>query len=125
MGGAGEDRLIASAFSGVADMTGGADDDVFVFEANGSSVPGHRGTILDFTDGDLIEITDYAATGALSFSETGLFDATGPQVRILQALGDASATLEVDRDGDGAADWSVDIVKTDAMHLIGIDDLVL
>ncbi|QFT92051.1 Bifunctional hemolysin/adenylate cyclase precursor [Roseovarius sp. THAF9] len=125
MGGAGEDRLIASAGSGVAEMTGGADDDVFVFESNPYSDTGHRGTIMDFAEGDLIEIFDYNATGPLSFSETGLFDATGPQVRVLQALGDASATLEVDHDGDGAADWSVDIVKTDAMHLIGIDDLVL
>ncbi len=125
MGGAGEDRLIASAYSGVAEMTRGADGDQFVLDADNTSANGHSGTIMDFTDGDLIEITDFAATSALSLSETGLFDAIGPQVRILQALGDASATLEVDHDGDGTADWSVDIVKTDAMHLIGLDDLVL
>jgi Ca2+-binding RTX toxin-like protein len=109
-GGGGADTLVG----GLDDdsLTGGAGADVFLYRAAAESDPAKRDLILDFVLGeDLIDFRPIdarpatAATNeALLFQGAGAFAGGGQgSVRLLAASG-GQQTVQVDSDGNGAAD---------------------
>jgi Ca2+-binding RTX toxin-like protein len=113
-GGAGNDSLQGGTDQDV--LTGGGGDDRFVFasalEISSGSV---RDSITDFGGKDRIDLSAFMS-GA-SFIGGDAFSGTGPEVRYSAASG----RLIGDVDGDGSADWLLDLAGDPAIkatHLI-------
>ncbi|MBF9033562.1 hypothetical protein HKCCE2091_04865 [Rhodobacterales bacterium HKCCE2091] len=124
VGGAGDDRLEAHAGTDHATMTGGAGADTFAFYFAEGSAGGTRGLITDFEAGDMVEIHDATDGGVMVFVEGAFSGAmAGGEVRIAQAGG--TAVVEVDSDGDGTADWSVDVVLADPAYALSAADIAI
>lgn len=104
VGGAGNGRIIGGA--GLDRMTGGAGADVFAWSAASDFVVGGFDTIDDFSQsqGDRI---DLSALGDLTFIGTVRFSGVAGQVRAFQGN---STVVEIDLDGDGAADSAIRLV---------------
>jgi Ca2+-binding RTX toxin-like protein len=120
-GGAGRDTLIGGL--GADTLTGGAGADRFTFSIGDlSSDPAATDTITDFSsaDGDLIDLSGYRAAGsnAFSFIGTGSFAKHAGELR-LDTSG-TSQTVYGDIDGDGIADFSLNVSKS-AGTLIAAD----
>jgi serralysin len=100
----GNDLLIGGA--GTDTLTGGDGSDVFRFETLGDSVVGAgRDVITDFLKG--ADKIDLGAIGATSFIGTAQFGGVAGQVRYASAA-DASY-VELDADGDGRADFQLEL----------------
>ncbi|MBP2296818.1 Calx-beta domain-containing protein [Azospirillum rugosum] len=119
-GGAGDDTLAGDAGNdtlvgglGTDRLTGGAGNDTFVFTAD--DIAGDR--ITDFTDGDRIDLSALNA----AFIGTAIFSGTGAaQVRV-SAVGEPgyrNTLLQIDLNGDGRTDRSIEIAGE---HILQID----
>jgi Ca2+-binding RTX toxin-like protein len=108
-GGAGDDILIGNAGRDV--MTGGPDADIFVFNAVSDSRAGERrDVIVDFTPGvDLIDVSRIDAAAAtvahddFRFVGAGAFSGQAGELRVALGL------LEADVNGDGLAEFQVEL----------------
>jgi Ca2+-binding RTX toxin-like protein len=119
-GGHGDDILSGDNGNGV--LIGGADADVVrggkgadTFQyADGDFSPGPRtDTILDFEKSDVIDLSavdaiEGSADNAFTFIGTGDFSETAGELRY--AANAYGVTVEGDTDGDGAADFSIDVL---------------
>jgi Ca2+-binding RTX toxin-like protein len=103
-GGAGNDTLIGG--SGRDTLTGGEGADVFVFRFRSDSGTGNqRDTITDMTPGlDRIDLSGFMA-GAVFLGGAAFTAAGAAQIRYTAGNG----LLQGDSDGDGQADWSVQL----------------
>ncbi len=99
-GGAGNDTLVGGA--GADRLSGGAGADVFQFGANSDSSTTARDIILDFTKGDII---DLSALEASRYIGTGAFSGRAGEVRY--AAFDGGTIVELDVNGDRRADFQV------------------
>ena len=120
-GGAGKDTLIGGAGNDVlvggpgADvLTGGGGADRFTFSLGDLSAdPARTDTITDFsrTDGDRIDLSNHraAGSGAFSFVGTGAFTKHAGELRLDTA--GANQVVYGDLDGDGVADFSLNVSK--------------
>jgi Ca2+-binding RTX toxin-like protein len=122
-GGAGKDVLLGGRGQDL--LTGGRGDDLFVFEAAPESGPGgkERDTIADFESGsDRIDLgaidarTDKPGDNAFVYIGSAAFTGRSGQ------LSYQDGRLRGDIDGDGVADFAVDI---DGGPPMSADDLVL
>ncbi|WP_145675644.1 nidogen-like domain-containing protein, partial [Azospirillum brasilense] len=120
VGGGGDDTLVGDAGNdtlvgglGTDRLTGGAGNDTFVFTAD--DIAGDR--ITDFTDGDRIDLSALNA----AFIGTAIFSGTGAaQVRV-SAVGEPgyrNTLLQIDLNGDGQTDRSIEITGE---HILQID----
>lgn len=101
LGGNGDDTL--SGGTGADRLLGGGGRDTFVFNM-GSSVPGARDAIADFTQGQDVITGNLAASGFLG---TRAFSGRAGEVRYTIA-GDATI-VQFDADGDRAADLEIEL----------------
>ena len=119
-GGAGDDTLAGDAGNdtlvgglGTDRLSGGTGNDTFVFAAD--DIAGDR--ITDFTDGDRIDLSALNA----AFIGTALFSGTGAaQIRV-SAVGEPgyrNTLLQIDLNGDGQTDHSIEITGE---HILQID----
>jgi RTX toxins and related Ca2+-binding proteins len=97
---------------GADTLEGGPGQDTFVLSDPAHSPPaaGHRDRIADFEPG--VDRIDLSALGPLSFAGASAFSGVAGQVRV--SARDGYHMLEVDLDGDGAADAAIEIVSPDA-----------
>ncbi|MFO1330649.1 MAG: cadherin-like domain-containing protein, partial [Rubrivivax sp.] len=116
----GNDVLTGGA--GADTLTGGAGADRFVFAVLGDvSTANARDTITDFShaDGDIIHLLGIDAdskTGgdqAFSFIGTGAFGNRAGELRYVLSAG--GATLQADLNGDGKADFSIELTGVTAL----------
>ncbi|WP_179381634.1 S8 family serine peptidase [Jannaschia marina] len=122
-GGNGDDRLFGGGDDDLLDGGGGRDEldggagaDTFVFDrVSDSSHGAGRDEIRGFTSGeDVIDLSGFSGTLDFVTSYTG----SAGEVRYNDSIG----RLYIDVDGDGASDFSVDIVGAPALVE---DDLIL
>lgn len=104
LAGAGQDRLVGGL--GNDRLTGGADNDVFVVlaESLGPVMAGQKAesdTILDFADGDVMELE----TSTLIFQAA--FDGTAGQATLVYSAATNSTLFRLDVDGDNRADYQI------------------
>jgi len=123
VGGDGEDTLDGG--DGLDHLFGGGGNDVFDFNAVWESPPNlGRDVIGDFenpgpADGDLIDVSDIAA---FAFIGTGPFTGGGAELRVEQS---GSHTLVAgDANGDGVADFEIQVTETAATDFTA-DDFVV
>ncbi len=105
-GRAGEDELAGG--EGRDFLTGGQDADFFVFRALAETPVGaNRDQILDFEQGvDLISVAGLSP-GVFEFRGTGAFAPSGnPELRLFETP-TGSTIVQLDADGDGAADAEI------------------
>ncbi len=127
-GGAGEDRLFGGA--GADSLRGGGGNDVFVYDDIAQSTPASRDAILDFTLGDRIDLSgiDANTTGAapgdqaFAFIGAAAFGSVAGQLRVTANGG--GWLVEGDTDGNGIADFAVQLTVPDA-HPITATDFIL
>ena len=112
-GGDGDDRIIGG--TGVDTMDGGNGNDTFVFKAGDSGIgTGNRDIINGFADfgiagGDVLEIADEGTTfGSASFIGTNAFSG-GNETEVRYVIVGGNAIVEVDSDGNGAADYQIQL----------------
>ncbi|MEM7506457.1 MAG: hypothetical protein AAF415_06905 [Pseudomonadota bacterium] len=113
-GGVGFDKLYGNAGADV--MTGGGGNDRFIyFQFSDSRVGvGNRDVITDFNAGDRIELSRLDADETQNFNQafdfigTAQFTAAG-QLRFFQSVGQDRTILLADSDGDGAADFQIEL----------------
>jgi Ca2+-binding RTX toxin-like protein len=123
-GGAGADMIFGGG--GADTLTGGGGNDTFVYRSTGDSNAAAKDTILDFTLGDVIDLSfidaDTTTEGNQAFtfigSDTG-FTAAG-QLRAVN-LGNNIWQIEGDTDGDGNADLIIGLITTDADPITSSD----
>ncbi len=113
-GGDGNDQL--SGDLGQDELTGGAGDDLFIIGRTEASKPGAADRILDFGNGaDKIDLSGIDANStaegdqAFSFIGSNAFTAAG-QLRAYEDPAQAGRWIvEGDVDGDGSADFQIDV----------------
>ena len=121
IGGAGDDYMVGGAGGdslagggGLNTMYGGGGADKFVFKTLGDAVPGASlTTIGDFTSGqDKVDLSGLAASVGqkLSFIGTGVFTEHAGQVH--QVFSGGNSIVEGDTNGDGAADFQIQLLGT-------------
>jgi subtilisin family serine protease len=142
--GLGNDQLIGSAGrdeiwgrGGDDTITGGLGADVlrggdgadrFIFGSAADSAPNSRDRILDFSTGDLIDLSRIDANEALAGDQGFLwigsdpFGAVAGQLRMV--LEGAGWSIQGDTNGDGIADFVIDVVRTDASPMTSLDLLL-
>ena len=110
IGGLGNDRLAGG--SGVDSLSGGDGADQFVFGRVGESPGSDPDRIADFTQGsdliNLVKIDQVLVTSGasmLTFVGDLAFSGSAPELRFAAAGSDTR--VEVDRNGDGVADFAV------------------
>ncbi|WP_161855923.1 M10 family metallopeptidase C-terminal domain-containing protein [Bradyrhizobium sp. CCBAU 051011] len=129
IGGAGNDKLIGGI--GVDTMTGGASGDTFVFLLGESlATSGLHDRITDFESGaDHIDLSGYDAissTGSydqFKFLGTAAFDGAAGELNYFYNSATGITTLQGDTNGDGAADFAIDLTGNIAItlsELIGV-----
>lgn len=126
-GNGGGDRI--TGLGGADMLRGGADADIFGYSAISESTAAARDRLLDFATGDLIDLSLVDANanvaGLQSFQLVGsgaAFTAAG-QLRISQA-GNV-ALVEGDSDGDGMADFAIEVNVAGGHSLSAADFLGL
>jgi serralysin len=116
-GGAGDDVLIGGA--GKDTLTGGAGDDLYSYTARSDSTVGAgRDLIMDFAEGDKIDLT---GVGATTFIGGDMFSHSAGQVRAVTLSG--QTIVEYDADGDGRADMQIELngpVALDRLDFVGL-----
>jgi Ca2+-binding RTX toxin-like protein len=117
VGGAGDDLVVGGA--GKDTLTGGAGNDVFGYMfANESAIGANRDVILDFAEGDKIDLTP---AGAKTFIGSNMFTGSAGQVRAV-TLADQTI-VELDSNGDGLADAQVElkgVYTLDRLDFVGL-----
>ncbi|HEX8217371.1 MAG TPA: M10 family metallopeptidase [Allosphingosinicella sp.] len=117
VGGAGDDLLVGGA--GKDTLTGGTGNDVFGYMlASESAVGVNRDVILDFAEGDKIDLTP---AGARTFIGNNLFTGAAGQVRAV-TLADQTI-VELDSNGDGIADAQIElkgVYVLDRLDFVGL-----
>lgn len=121
----GKDTLIGGA--GEDTLRGDGGKDVFVFLAESDSTVGNPDEILGFVKGDdLIDLSaidaDVTTAGDDAFS---LLLGGGAFTGIAGQLRDAGLTLEGDTDGDGIADFAIEVQSAAGGVVLTLADLVL
>ncbi|WP_247893084.1 Calx-beta domain-containing protein [Azospirillum baldaniorum] len=109
-GGDGDDTLVGGA--GTDRLTGGAGNDTFVFTAD--DIAGDR--ITDFADGDRIDLSALNA----AFIGTSAFSGMGSAQIRLSAVGEPgfrNTLLDIDLNGDGQTDRSIEITGEHVLHV--------
>jgi len=126
-GGAGADRIEGRGGGDV--LRGGAGSDLFIYRALSDSTAAARDRIMDFAAGDLIDLSaldaNSIAGGMQQFqliSSGAAFTAAG-QLRITQT--GAIALVEGDSNGDGIADFAIEVTLTGGHTLTRTDFLGL
>lgn len=120
------DDLI-SGRGGADTLTGNGGADRFVYSNASESTAAAADTITDFTLGDLIDLSGVDANTGLAGSQqfgfigSAAFSNTAGELRVDQSGG--SATIFGDLNGDGAADFRIDLTVADS-HAITIADFV-
>ena len=120
LGGSGADRLIGGP--GADELRGGGGADVFVFNAARESRPGAADVIADFAPGtDRIDLSGIDANSergghqSFDFIDGAAFSHSPGELR------NAGGLLSADLDGDGRADFQIDVgtnaLSTDALIL--------
>ena len=123
-GGGGADTLIGGIGADV--LVGGAGNDLFVYRNVGESTAASADRISDFASGDHIDLSavdgNANATGAQQFAFIGsaAFTAAG-QLRVTQTAG--AAHVEGDTNGDGQADFAIDVTISDG-HSLALADFI-
>lgn len=123
-GGAGADFIVGQG--GADTLRGALGNDVFLYRGVSDSAASASDRILDFASGDLIDLSvmdsDVAAGNQrFAFIGADAFTAAG-QLRVVQT--GSNARVEGDVDGDGAADFAIDVTVADG-HLLTIADFRL
>ncbi|MBI5318632.1 M10 family metallopeptidase C-terminal domain-containing protein, partial [Bradyrhizobium sp.] len=118
IGGSGADTLVGNAIAnrltggaGRDTMTGNGGADTFVFASGHSSAAsGQHDIITDFSSGDLIDIS---AMGSFRFLGTSAFD--GGAYALNYSYSSGITTLRGDINGDGVADFAIDLTGNIAL----------
>ncbi|MFD0979401.1 calcium-binding protein [Tropicimonas aquimaris] len=117
-GGAGDDVMLGGTGKDV--YRGGAGDDSFVFKTLNHSSVGKKRDIVHFEEGDEIDLSDIDACvtegGDQDFDWIGRQGFSGEEGELRMKGG----VLRADVDGDGKADFAIEIQGT-----ISLDDLIL
>ena len=127
IGGAGNDRLIGG--SGVDNLTGGSGGDTFVFLLGDSSATsGQHDRITDFVSGtDDIDLSGFDAisgTGSYDqfrFLATAAFSGAAGELNYFYNSSTGVTTLQGDTNGDGVADFAIDLTGNIAISLYDLD----
>jgi Ca2+-binding RTX toxin-like protein len=127
IGGAGADQLFAGL--GADTMTGGGGGDTFIYRAYSESSTGAVDRILDFAEGDKIDLSFFdanisggGANDAFTFVGSAAFSGAGQ----LRAFGSGTSwTIEADVDGNGVADLVIDVTLANPADTIVATDFVL
>ncbi|NOJ43810.1 M10 family metallopeptidase C-terminal domain-containing protein, partial [Bradyrhizobium australiense] len=127
IGGAGNDKLIGG--SGIDTLTGGSSGDTFVFLLGESSVAsGQHDRITDFVSGaDRIDLSGFDAissTGSydqFKFIATTAFHGVAGELNYFYNSSAGITTLQGDTNGDGVADFAIDISGN---VIISLSDLI-
>ena len=129
-GGSGSDVLIGGAGRDI--LAGGTDNDTFVYASVSDSrvTDNNRDSIVDFTLGDRIDLSAIDANtkngiGNDSFSYIGdsAFGKVAGQLRVYTV--GAEQIIEGDVNGDGKADFSIEVWNTQATHQLSSSDFLL
>ncbi|MBR1277686.1 M10 family metallopeptidase C-terminal domain-containing protein [Bradyrhizobium sp. AUGA SZCCT0283] len=123
IGGAGNDTLIGG--SGVDNLTGGGSGDIFVFLlGNSSATSGQHDRITDFVSGtDDIDLSGFDAissTGSydqFKFLATASFSGAAGELNYFYNSSTGVTTLQGDTNGDGVADFAIDLTGNVAISL--------
>ena len=113
-GGAGNDRLFGGTGADALNGEGGAD--VFVFNAGDSGTGAAADRILGFETG--LDRIDLTRLGDLTLASGAVFSGLAGEVR-LRPQG-ATVWVEVDRDGNGTADFALRVSGT-----VAVEDLLI
>lgn len=127
IGGAGNDKLIGG--SGVDNLTGGGSGDTFVFLLGYSSATsGQQDRITDFVSGtDHIDLSGFDAISStysydqFKFISTAAFHGTAGELNYFYNSSLGVTTLQGDTNGDGGADFAIDISGN---HVLTADDFL-
>jgi Ca2+-binding RTX toxin-like protein len=132
-GGAANDHIIGGGQSdlifggdGADVLTGGGGNDEFRFQNVSESSVSAPDKITDFTAGDFINlgrIDAVAGGGDDAFRLVGAFDGHAGELVLAQGA-DNVWTVSGDVDGNGQADFQIQVTVTDG-HLLGVSDFVL
>ena len=131
-GGTGGDTLIGGA--GVDNLAGGAGGDTFVFlVGNSPATSGQHDRITDFLSGtDRIDLSGYDAISSsgsydqFKFIATAAFHSVAGELNYFYNSSTGVTTLQGDTNGDGGADFAVDLtgnVSISLVDLIGVYSL--
>lgn len=129
LGGFGADRLIGGAGNDLLDggaladwLVGGAGADTFAFARPSDSATNRRDVIVDFTDGDRIDLSamdarrDHAGNDKFTFIGAHAFDGTSGELHYARGL------LSGDVDGDRLADF---VIRVNGAPALDSHDLIL
>jgi hypothetical protein len=113
-------------------LSGGAGNDTFRYQGSGESTATSQDFIQDFTSGDIIDLsridadTTQAGDQAFSFIGTAAFGRHAGELRYEASTFAGYWTVQGDTDGDGNADFQLQVHLTDgATHNIGTNDFLL
>ena len=131
IGGAGNDRLIGG--SGIDNLTGGSSGDIFVFLlGNSSATSGQHDRITDFVSGtDHIDLSGFDAissTGSydqFKFLATAAFSGAAGELNYFYNSSTGVTTLQGDTNGDGVADFAIDLTGNIAINLADLIGVAL
>lgn len=118
-----------SGRGGADNLTGGGGNDIFLYSNLSDSTAAARDHILDFTTGDVIDLSRIdansltAGNGSFSFIGAGAFTNSAGELRAVNTSGN-DWLVEADANGDGVADLSILVTVADA-HVLGAGDFVL
>ncbi len=118
-GGGGGDRIEGRGGADV--LRGGAGGDIFVYRAISDSTAGARDRIMDFASGDLIDLgaldsnANVAGLQAFQLIDSGAAFTAAGQLRISQT--GTIALVEGDSDGDGVADFAIEVTVAAGLTL--------
>ena len=122
---AGNGKDILSGGGGADELTGGKSSDTFLYNAASDSGVGEalRDVIIDFDAGkgsDVISLQGFTV-GGFDFlgSETEAFTGSGNNVEV--RFNDSSKVLEIDTDGDAAADMEIELAAVSISYLDNSD----
>jgi serralysin len=124
-GGSGADTIIGAVGADV--LTGGLGNDIFRYRSSSESTMASRDQITDFTLGDVLDFARVDANSTLdgdqafSFIGSNAFTGVAGQLR---AINNGNAwTVMGDTDGDGNADFAVNVFVSDGHGLAATDFL--
>ena len=104
VGGTGNDRIYGG--TGADIIYGCSGTDRFVYTSIDDSLVSARDTIRDFSRGEVIDLT---GLGDLTFIGNAAFTNVAGQLHYVKT-GFSSVRVEVDIDGNGAADFAIDVI---------------
>ncbi|MEM7058125.1 MAG: choice-of-anchor Q domain-containing protein [Pseudomonadota bacterium] len=118
-----------SGCGGADSLTGNGGDDIFLYTNLTDSVEGAEDHILDFTAGDIIQLTGIDADSGVSgnqdfaFIGSAAFDGTAGELRAVNTSGN-DWTIQADADGDAEADLTISVTTSDGDAITAADFLL-